>query len=87
MQSLVTGQLIVQLGLHPDTPISLVGDGKVPEIPTAPTTMQEVAQNVTQALTESGNCPFRSSSVSSWKRLRASIPSFTAPKSRASFRV
>ena len=41
MQSLVTGQLIVQLGFLPDTPIRLVGDGKVPEIPTVPTTMQE----------------------------------------------
>ena len=57
MQSLVTGQLIVQLGMHPDTPIRLVGDGKVPEIPTAPTTMQEVAQNVTQALTEIRQLP------------------------------
>jgi paraquat-inducible protein B len=30
MQSLVTGQLMVQLGFLPDTPIRLVGDGKVP---------------------------------------------------------
>ena len=57
MQSLVTGQLIVQLGFHPDTPIRLVGDGKVPEIPTMPTTMQEVVQNVTQALTEIRQLP------------------------------
>ena len=57
MQSLVTGQLIVQLGFYPDTPIRLVGDGKVPEIPTVPTTMQEVAQNVTQALTEFRQLP------------------------------
>jgi paraquat-inducible protein B len=33
MQSIVTGQLIVQLGFHPDTPIRLVGDGKIPEVP------------------------------------------------------
>jgi paraquat-inducible protein B len=57
MQSIVTGQLMVQLGLYPDTPIHLVGDGKVPEIPTMPTTMQEVAQNVTQALTEIRQLP------------------------------
>ena len=57
MQSIVTGQLIVQLGFLPDTPIRLVGDGKVPEIPTAPTTMQEVTQNVTQALTEIRQLP------------------------------
>ena len=57
MQSIVTGQLIVQLGFLPDTPIRLVGDGKVPEIPTAPTTMQEVTQSVTQALTEIRQLP------------------------------
>jgi paraquat-inducible protein B len=57
MQSLVTGQLMVQLGFLPDTPVKLVGDGKIPEVPTAPTTMQEVAQNVTQALTEIRQLP------------------------------
>jgi uncharacterized phage infection (PIP) family protein YhgE len=37
--------------------VKLVGDGKIPEVPTAPTTMQEVAQNVTQALTEIRQLP------------------------------
>jgi paraquat-inducible protein B len=57
MQSLVTGQLLVQLGFHPDTPVRLVGDGKTPEIPTVPTAMQEVAQNVTHALAELRQLP------------------------------
>jgi paraquat-inducible protein B len=57
MQSFVTGQLIVQLGFLPDTPVKLVGDGKVPEIPTVPTTMQEVTQSITQALTEIRHLP------------------------------
>jgi phospholipid/cholesterol/gamma-HCH transport system substrate-binding protein len=57
MQSIVTGQLMVQLGFYPDTPVKLVGDGKVPEIPTLPTTMQQVAQNVTQALAEIRQLP------------------------------
>ena len=57
MQSFVTGQLMVQLSFLPDTPVQLVGDGKVPEIPTVPTTMQEVAQNVTQALSEIRQLP------------------------------
>jgi paraquat-inducible protein B len=35
LQSLVTGQLFVQLGFHPGTPVRLVGgEGDVPEIPT-----------------------------------------------------
>jgi paraquat-inducible protein B len=57
MQSIVTGQLIVQLGFHPDTPIRLVGDGKIPEVPTVPTAMQELTQNVTHALTELRQLP------------------------------
>jgi paraquat-inducible protein B len=57
MQSLVTGQLIVQLGFYPDTPIHLVGDGKIPEIPTVPTAMQELTQSVTHALTEFRHLP------------------------------
>jgi len=57
MQSLVTGQLMVQLAFHPETLVTLVGDGKVQEIPTVPTTMQEVAQNVTQALSEIRQLP------------------------------
>jgi paraquat-inducible protein B len=57
MQSFVTGQLAVQLGFYPNTPIRLVGDGKVAEIPTVPTALQEVAQNVTQALTELRQLP------------------------------
>jgi phospholipid/cholesterol/gamma-HCH transport system substrate-binding protein len=57
MQSFVTGQLAVQLSFLPNTPVKLVGDGKVPEIPTVPTTMQEVAQTATQALAEIRQLP------------------------------
>jgi paraquat-inducible protein B len=57
MQSIVTGQLMVQLSFLPDTPVKLVGDGKIPEVPTAPTMMQEVTQNVTQALSEIRQLP------------------------------
>jgi paraquat-inducible protein B len=58
MQSIVTGQLIVQLGFYPDTPISLVGDGKIPEIPTVPTMMQELTHALTHTLTEFRHLPF-----------------------------
>jgi paraquat-inducible protein B len=51
-QSLVTGQLFVQLGFYPDTPIRLVGgDPDVPEMPTIPTTFQQ-AQAAAQDLLE-----------------------------------
>jgi paraquat-inducible protein B len=52
VQSLVTGQLIVQLGFYPDTPLRLVGeDPDVPEMPTIPTTLQQ-AQAAAQNLLE-----------------------------------
>jgi paraquat-inducible protein B len=52
VQSLVTGQLIVQLGFYPDTPIRLVGgDPDVPEMPTIPTTLQQV-QTAAQSIIE-----------------------------------
>ncbi len=51
-QSLVTGQLFVQLGFYPDTPIRLVGgDPDTPEFPTIPTTLQQ-AQAAAQDLLE-----------------------------------
>jgi paraquat-inducible protein B len=56
VQSLVTGQLIVQLGFYPDTPVRLVGeDPEVPEMPTIPTALQQVqatAQDIIEKVRE-----------------------------------
>jgi paraquat-inducible protein B len=56
VQSLVTGQLVVQLGFYPDTPIRLVGkDPDVPEMPTIPTTLQQAqaaAQDILEKIQE-----------------------------------
>ncbi|MGO9378246.1 MAG: MlaD family protein [Dissulfurispiraceae bacterium] len=47
MQSFVTGQLMIGLDLYPDTPIKLVGlDKKYQEIPTIPTTMEELTKTL-----------------------------------------
>jgi paraquat-inducible protein B len=51
-QSLVTGQLFVQLGFYPDSPVRLVGgDPDVLEMPTIPTTLQQ-AQAAAQSVLE-----------------------------------
>jgi paraquat-inducible protein B len=51
-QSLVTGQLSVQLGFYPGTPVRLVGgEGEVPEIPTIPTVFAQ-ASAAAQSLLE-----------------------------------
>lgn len=41
-QSLLTGQLFIQLDYFPDSPLRLVEAGRLPEIPTVPTTLQEL---------------------------------------------
>lgn len=47
MQSMVTGQLIVQLDFHPDEPARLIGDDpQYPEIPTIPTDMAVLLQKI-----------------------------------------
>lgn len=45
-QSFVTGQLMIALDLHPDKPAEFHGDGKVPEIPTVPTMLQELTKKL-----------------------------------------
>lgn len=52
LDSLVTGQLSVQLGFHPGTPARLVGgEAKVPEIPTIPSAF-DLASATVQSLVE-----------------------------------
>ena len=47
VQSLVTGQLVVALDFHPDTPINLVGgDPKYMELPTIPSAMEEITKTI-----------------------------------------
>jgi paraquat-inducible protein B len=47
MQSIVTGQMQVGLDLYPDKPAKFVAEDKrVPEIPTIPTPMQELAKKI-----------------------------------------
>ncbi len=49
MQSFVTGQMMVGIDFYPDTPIRLVGlDKKYHEIPTIPTTMEELTKTIQQ---------------------------------------
>jgi len=47
LQSLVTGQLAVELNLHPDKPVKLVGkDPRYPELPTIPSTMEQITKTL-----------------------------------------
>lgn len=58
MQSLLTGQLYVELSFRPDTEARLVGtDPRYPEIPSLPTTVQEIEAQVRQALAKLAELP------------------------------
>jgi paraquat-inducible protein B len=47
MESMVTGQLMIDLDFHPEEPAKLVGtDLKYPEIPTIPSTIQKLAEDL-----------------------------------------
>ena len=50
-ESFVTGQLFVSLDLFPDTPVRLIhGQDQFPEIPTVPTSLEEVTRSLTTVL-------------------------------------
>jgi paraquat-inducible protein B len=56
--SLLTGQLLVALDFHPDTPVNLVGtDERYPEIPSIPTQLEEITDKVTGVLDEIAALP------------------------------
>ena len=47
MQSFITGQLMIEVDFHPDTPVNLRNiDNDHPEIPTIPSTTQRLAQTL-----------------------------------------
>jgi paraquat-inducible protein B len=46
LQSLLTGQLFIQLDFYPGTPVDLVGDDRYPEIPTIPTPIEKITRKL-----------------------------------------
>ena len=46
LQSLLTGQLFIQLDFYPDTAVELVGNTKYPEIPTIPTPIEKLTRKL-----------------------------------------
>ena len=49
--SLITGQLLVALDMHPEAPPAKINwEGSYPEVPTVPTAMEEITTSLTQLL-------------------------------------
>jgi paraquat-inducible protein B len=46
MKSMVTGQMMIELDFYPDKPAKLIGDGTVPEIPTIPSSIEELVKRI-----------------------------------------
>ena len=46
LQSIVTGQLMIQLDFHPGSAVNLKGDGTIEEIPTLPSSFERLAQAI-----------------------------------------
>jgi phospholipid/cholesterol/gamma-HCH transport system substrate-binding protein len=58
MQSLVTGQLYIELAFFPNTPIKLIkADSKVPEIPAIPSDTEEIKDTISHLVTEIRRLP------------------------------
>ncbi len=60
LESMVTGQLFIQIDFHPEAPakeLRIDPLTKLPEFPTIPTAMQEVQQTVRKALEKLGDMP------------------------------
>jgi paraquat-inducible protein B len=56
--SLITGQLLVAIDLHPEAPPAKINwEGRYPEFPTVPTAMEEIAISLTQLLKKLGKLP------------------------------
>jgi paraquat-inducible protein B len=60
LESMVTGQLFIQLDFHPDAPLveaRIDPLTKLPEIPTIPTTLQQVQQTIREVMEKIGDLP------------------------------
>jgi paraquat-inducible protein B len=56
--SLLTGQLLVSWDLHPDAPPAKINwDGRYPELPTIPTSMEEITSGVTRIVEKLDTIP------------------------------
>ena len=57
--SLITGQLLVALDMHPEAPPAKINwEGSYPEVPTVPTAMDEITTSLTQVLKKLEKLPF-----------------------------
>jgi paraquat-inducible protein B len=56
--SLITGQLLVALDMHPEAPPAKINwEGSYPEVPTVPTAMEEITTNLTHLLNKLEKLP------------------------------
>ncbi|HEB77328.1 MAG TPA: MCE family protein [Methylothermaceae bacterium] len=61
LQSLVTGQLYVDINFHPETPVELVGamGNNLPEIPAIPSSQEEIESTISELVREIRQLPLK----------------------------
>lgn len=86
MFSLVTGQLFVDVNFHPDRPAHLVGseDLGVPEIPTIPSSKEEIESTIDETLSEFRKLPIREAFEATLRSLHAVDRLLSDPEAQAS---
>ncbi len=87
LQSVVTGKLFVGLDFVPDSPIDLKGfEPDVPEIPTIPTTFQEIADTAERIIDEIRQLPFDDILVTATDLFQSIDKLVSSPEARKSIR-
>jgi paraquat-inducible protein B len=85
-QSLVTGQLYMDVNFYPERPVQLVGAANVglPEIPTIPSGREEIEDTLQDALTEFRELPIKETFEATLRSVRHIEQLLAAPETRAS---
>jgi paraquat-inducible protein B len=86
LQSLVTGQLFVDFDFRPERPVRMAGssDLRLPEIPTIPSSKEEIANTIDEAITEFRKLPIKETFDATLHSVRHIENLLAAPETRAS---
>ncbi|NGZ06323.1 MAG: MCE family protein [Magnetococcales bacterium] len=87
--SYLTGQLFVELDLHPATPLTLVGsqDNRYPELPTIPTSLDTITASVTGFLEKIQSLPLEGISKELHETLKGTNRAANAPETLETIRA
>jgi len=81
MGSFLTGQLFVELDLHPGSPMRLIGEsGRYPELPTLPASLDEITDSLSEFLAKLKKVPIDTIAADMQEILGAANKTINAPE-------